>query len=206
VARAKYHSPLRARQAAQTRASIVDAGLELFAEKGWAATTVPMIAERAEVSPDTVHAVFGAKSALLMSVVDRAIVGDDEEARMVDRPDFAALGEGRRPQRVRAGVRYALATYGRSVPILRTLREAAASDEVARARYEQYGRDRRDVIAAGMALIVGREPSTELVDAVWAVVSPETYSYLREGCGWAEADVEDWLATMVEAAIARAAA
>jgi AcrR family transcriptional regulator len=204
VAKAKYHSPLRARQAAQTRASILDAALGLFAERGWAATTVPMIAERAEVSPDTIYAVFGTKAALLMAVVDLAIVGDEDEDPMVDRADFAVLGEGPRPQRVRAGVRYTLSVYGRSVPILRTLREAAASDATARERYERYGADRRRVIASGMALILGHEADEQLVDAIWALLSPETTSYLLEDCGWPPDEVEDWFVAMAEAAISRA--
>ena len=145
-----YHSPLRAKQAAQTRRAVIDAALLLFSENGWAATTVPMIAAEAGVSVDTIYAVFGTKASLLMTVVDVAIVGDDDETAMVDRPDFAQLGQGRRHERLRTGVRYTMAVYARSVPILRTLQEAAASDEVARARHVQYDDDRRALIAAGM--------------------------------------------------------
>ena len=34
---------------------------------------------------------------------------------MVDRPDFALLGQGRRHERLRAGVRYTMDVYARSV-------------------------------------------------------------------------------------------
>ena len=57
--RARYHSPLRERQAAQTRQAILDAALALFAEQGWAATTLPAIAGRAGISVDTIYATFG---------------------------------------------------------------------------------------------------------------------------------------------------
>ena len=144
-----YNSPLRARQAAATRRSILDAALQLFGERGWAATTLPAIAAEAGVSVDTIYAVFGTKSALLMDVVHLAIVGDDDEAEMSERPDFALLGKGRRHERLRAGVRYTLRVYDRSVPILRALREAAASDPVARERFERYDDDRRALVAAG---------------------------------------------------------
>ena len=197
-----YHSPLRAKQAAQTRRSIVEAAVEHFARSGWAGTVLPTIANDAGVAVDTIFATFGTKSALLMEAVDVAIVGDAEEARMVDRDDFAALGQGRRAERLRAGVRYTMGVYARSVPMLRTLREAAASDDVARARLAQYDQDRRDLTAAGMTLILGREPSSQLVDSMWALVSPEVYAYLVDGRGWSSARAEDWFVDMAKAAIA----
>lgn len=198
-----YHSPLRARQAAETRRSIIDAATLLFRERGWAATTLPMIATGAGVSVDTIYATFGTKSALLLAVVEVAIVGDDEDAAMADRDDFARFAQGRRPQRLRTGVRYTMDVYERSVPILGTLREAAASDEAARARLHRYDRDRRDLIAAGMALILGHEASEEVVDAVWALVSPEVYTALIHGRGWSSERTEDWFVDMVKAVISR---
>jgi AcrR family transcriptional regulator len=198
-----YQSPLRAKQAAQTRQSIVGAAVEHFARRGWAGTVLPAIASDAGVSVDTIFATFGTKSALLMEAVDVAIVGDAEEAAMVDRDDFAGLGRGRRPERLRAGVRYTMDVYARSVPMLRTLREAAASDEAARARLAQYDQDRRDLTAAGMALILGREPSAELVDSIWALLSPEVHAYLLDGRGWSTQQAEDWFVDMAKAAIAR---
>jgi AcrR family transcriptional regulator len=200
---AKYHSPLRAKQAAATRRAIIDAALELFRTQGWAATSLPAIAKLAEVSVDTIYSTFGTKSALLLEVIEVAIVGDDDPEAMVDREDFALLGQGRRAERLRAGVRYTMGVYERSVPLLRTLREAAASDEPARARLAQYDQDRHDLIAAGMALILGRAAAPEVVDAVWATLSPEVYSYLLDGRGWTPAEAEDWFVTMTKAIIAR---
>jgi AcrR family transcriptional regulator len=200
----KYHSPLRARQAAETRRSVIDAALTLFQQHGWAATTLPMIARGADVSVDTIYASFGTKSAVLLEAFEVALVGDDDEAAMADRPDFAQLGQGRRWERLRVGVRYTMDVYERSVPIISTLREAAASDEVARARLAQYDRDRRELIAAGMALILGADTSDDVVDAIYALVSPEVYTHLIEGCGWTPARVEDWFVDMAKVAITRA--
>jgi AcrR family transcriptional regulator len=202
-ATSKYHSPLRASQAAETRRAIIGAALTLFRDRGWAATTLPMIAQEAGTSVDTIYSTFGSKSELLMAVVDVAIVGDDEEAAMVDRPDFALLGKGRRIERLRAGVQYTISVYQRSVPILKALQEAAASDEAARHRLARYNQDRRDVMVAGLALILGGEANDEVVDAIWALVSPEVFTYLTEGRGWPVARTEDWLVDMSRAALAR---
>src|SRR5206468_3609611 len=114
-AESNYHSPLRAKQAAETRRTIVEAALVLFGEHGWAATALPTIAERAGVSVDTIYSTFGTKSALLMEVVHVAIVGDDDEHAMVDRADFAQFARGRRHERLRTGVRYTMNVYARSI-------------------------------------------------------------------------------------------
>lgn len=197
----RYHSPLRARQAAETRRSIIDAALALFGDRGWAATTLPMIAAEAGTSVDTIYAVFGTKSALLMAVVEVAIVGDEEEAAMADRPDFAQFAEGPRVERIRTGVHYTVAVLQRSVPILKALREAAASDEAARVRLAQYDGDRRNLTAAGLTLILGEEPSEDVIDAVWALFSPEVFTYLSEGRGWSIEKTEAWLVEMGTAAL-----
>jgi AcrR family transcriptional regulator len=197
----RYHSPLRAKQAAETRQTIIRAATTLFRKRGWTATTLPMIATEAGVSVDTIYSTFGTKSALMMAVVDVAIVGDDEEAAMVERPEFALFAKGKRIERLRTGVRFTIGVYQRSVPILKALQEAAASDDAARARLAQYDEDRRDVTAAGLALILGDEAPEEVVDAIWALASPEVYIYLTEGRGWSVAATEAWLVEMSSAAI-----
>jgi AcrR family transcriptional regulator len=160
-----------------------------------------MIAKEAGVSVDTIHAVFGTKSTLFMAAVDVAVVGDDEDPPMAERSDFALLGKGSQAQRIRAGVRYTMGVYERSVPILRTLREAAASDAVANERCRRYDQDRHDLIAAGMTLILGRDAPDAVTDTVWALVSPEVYAYLLEGRGWSVDRVENWLVAMVKASV-----
>ena len=58
---------LRWRKKARTRQAIHDAALELFAEKGFEATTVDEIAERAEVSKATFFRYFGTKGEVIFS-------------------------------------------------------------------------------------------------------------------------------------------
>lgn len=91
----------------------------------------------------------------------------------------------------------------RSVRILRTLREAAASDDVVNERCRRYDQDRHDLVAAGVTLRLGHDPSEEVTDSIWALVSPEVYAYLIEGRGWSADRVEDWFVKMVAAAIGR---
>ena len=201
--RSGYHSPLRARQAAETRRTIVAAAIKLFGERGWAATTLPLVAAEAGTAVDTIYTAFGTKAGLLMAAVDVAIVGDDEPTPMVDRPELALFAKGRRSERLRTGVRFTIGVYERSLPILTALREAAASDETARARLAQYDEDRRNVMVAGLAYILGAPAPDELVDAIWALVSPEVYTMLISNRGWSAERTEAWLVEMASAAVSR---
>jgi AcrR family transcriptional regulator len=196
-----YHSPLRARQAAETRRSILDAAVSLFRSRGWAATTLPMIAAQAGTAVDTIYSAFGSKSGLLIAAIDLAIAGDDDPIAMVDRPELARFGEGTTSERLSRGVRFTMGVYERSIPILKALQEAAASDEAARCRLSKYDADRRNVMVVGMALILGRPASDALIDAIWTLASPEVVIMLTERRGWSIVDAEEWLVAMCSAAI-----
>ena len=186
-----YHSPLRAQQARETRQRILDAAVALFSDRGWSATTLKAVAEEAGTAVDTVYSAFESKVNLLMAAVDVAIVGDDEEDAMVDRPDFSLLGEGDRDQRIQAGVRYTIEVYQRSVQVLAALQEASASEPVAHERMVRYDQDRRNVMVAGFALIMDHPLPDELIDPVWAMVSPEVFVKLTTGRGWSVEQVEE---------------
>lgn len=75
---------LRARRAAETRARIVQAAIELFIAQGFEATTTDQIAERAEVSPRTLFRMFPTKDALLFHDLEVRLA--TIAARLDDRP------------------------------------------------------------------------------------------------------------------------
>jgi TetR/AcrR family transcriptional regulator, regulator of mycofactocin system len=77
-------SSLRERHAERTRDAIVTAAFELFADKGFAATTVDEIAERADVAPRTFFRYFPAKEAVLFEGSSNQV--DDAVARLRARP------------------------------------------------------------------------------------------------------------------------
>ena len=80
-ARRKYHSPLRADQAEQTRRRVLEAAFDLFADRGYAGTTIAAVAERAGVSPETIYLSVGGKRGLLEGVIETAIAGRRGRAR-----------------------------------------------------------------------------------------------------------------------------
>ena len=87
-----YNSPLRAEQALRTRAAVLDAAGRRFLGQGYAATTMKDVAAAAGVSVQTVFG-QGGKAALLLACVDRALVGDDEQAPLARRELFRRVVE-----------------------------------------------------------------------------------------------------------------
>jgi AcrR family transcriptional regulator len=188
-----YHSPLRARQAAETRQSVLAAATRLFVERGWAATTLAAVAAAAGTAVETVYSAFGSKSGLLIAAIDVAIVGDDDDTPLVERAEFAALGAGKRSERLVTAARIITRALVHAVPLMGALQEASASDAASKARWQTYETDRRTVIQAGLGLILGKQPPETLVDSIWALASPELFTKLTGERGWTVERYEQWL-------------
>jgi len=125
-----YHAPRRAAAAAQTREAILEAAKTRFETRGWAGTTIAGVAAAANVSPKTIEALFGTKTALLVAVVDYSIRGDTSDVPMVRRdaaqaveaaPDAATMLERH--------IEYSTAISARSARIAGVVESAAGSDK-----------------------------------------------------------------------------
>ena len=152
-----YHSPLRARQAAETRKTVLGAATRLFTERGWAGTTLAAVAAEAGTAVETVYAAFGSKSGLLIAAIDVAIVGDDNRGTTDRAARIPGLGVGERSERLALAARIITRALEQAVPLMGSLREASASDAAASTRLHTYETDRRAVIAAGLELIKGNK-------------------------------------------------
>ena len=78
-----YVSRLRSQQAAETRDRVVRAAAELFAERGYAGTTLPEIGRRAGVSTETVQN-HGPKVELLRAAIAVVSFGAGPGAAVAD--------------------------------------------------------------------------------------------------------------------------
>lgn len=74
--RRAYHSPTRQAQSSATRRRVVSAAQECFEERGYVATTMRAIAQRARVSVETVH-LTAAKPDLLLAAFTLTVTGED---------------------------------------------------------------------------------------------------------------------------------
>jgi AcrR family transcriptional regulator len=76
---------LRERKKRRTRQSIIDVALKLFAEQGYAETTLSEIAEAAEVSTSTFFNYFPAKDAIVFELTDQ--LATSARRRVAERPE-----------------------------------------------------------------------------------------------------------------------
>ena len=113
----------RRERAAETRARMVEAALEVFAEEGYVGARMVDIAARAEVAVQTLYFTFHTKPELLQACYDHAVLGPDR-LPPAEQPFFARI------MSARAG-RAALAAFAEGNGAI--VARVAAIDEVARA-------------------------------------------------------------------------
>jgi AcrR family transcriptional regulator len=68
--RNRYESPKRREQADATRARFAASARRLFAQNGYAATTIQSIAQDAGLAVQTFYATYGSKKAVLFALLD----------------------------------------------------------------------------------------------------------------------------------------
>jgi AcrR family transcriptional regulator len=150
-----------------------------------------------------VYSHFSSKRGLLLAVADAAVVGDDAPVPLAERAEFLAIGQGRRPARIRAAARLLTGVQVRTAAIAVLLRQAAPADaEIAELLHATRERQRVDVGRA-VEMIIGRAPAPAERDGVWAIASPEVYLLLVDGSGWTPEQYEAWVADTLERVIPR---
>jgi AcrR family transcriptional regulator len=196
----RYDSPARRAKAQDTEARILDAARALFAERGYVATSLAAVAERAGVNARTVYKVFGTKVRLLSRFVDVAIVGDQEAIPVAERSWAEAAFNARTGrERVRAyaaAIRRVMSSAG---PAFRVAAQAAAADVDGAALWAAGQRLRLEdstafVTALHDAHLLRRGSSRrEAVATVWLITAPETFTQLNDGLDWTLDQYERWV-------------
>ena len=194
----RYDATGRRQAAARTRAVILDAARELFAERGYAATPMTAIADRAGVALDTVYASAGRKPELARLLIETAISGTGQaipaEQRDYVRAVQAAPDAGTKIAIYAAAV---AAIAPRLAPVLAIIQQAARDEPELAALWIQIAERR----AANMRLFVAdlaaaaslRLDQGEAADIVWATNSAEMYQLLVGQRGWTPQRYERFL-------------
>lgn len=207
----RYVSPVRDRQAGETRRAILAAAIELFVEQGYAASTVAAVARRAGVSSQTVYNAFDSKPALLKAAYDVALVGDDDPVPLADRPEVRELYAVRDPQRFVRGY----AALGRQVldrvgPLMLQIAAGAAAGDPDLLDHQRTTDDER---ANGTMMVVRRIEELGALapglsperarDRIWTLNSVHVWHLLTHSRGWAGDDYQDWIGSaMCDAVLA----
>jgi TetR/AcrR family transcriptional regulator, regulator of autoinduction and epiphytic fitness len=184
------------------RRAVIDAARTLFLERGYVATTIDAISERADVPPATVYRLFSSKLGILKALLDTSIAGDDQPRAVQERPDIASLFAQRDPRKLLAGfAAVTTAINARTNDAYRVLTSAAGSDPAAaellghirQQRGQGQGRIAR-TLSRAHALKPGLR-ERDAADLIHALMSPEVYLLLVVERGWTPERYERWLAT-----------
>jgi AcrR family transcriptional regulator len=200
--RRAYHSPLRADQAQQTRRRVLEAARQLFVERGYAGTTVAVVADAAGVSPETIYLSLGGKRGLLEGVMDitgphDTAADDDKWWSMVDELPTASA-------RLDKMVEFSCRILARTRPIHAIIRGASDSEAFAAA----FGRRLLEERLANQTERIRRYldedlrrglSASEAGERYCALASPELYYLLTVELGWTATQHRRWLTRLMRA-------
>jgi TetR/AcrR family transcriptional regulator, regulator of cefoperazone and chloramphenicol sensitivity len=199
----EYDSSRRQRQAAQTRADILQAARRLFSARGYAATTIEAIAAEAEVAEATVYAGFGSKRGILLAFQQLMEENTDlgERARA-----FHAAGNP--AEQIGVAVSISLSFPARHADLIAVLLSARGMDpdvdEFLHRGLVQEHRGAWSMVASVLASQGALRPGLteqEAGDLAAALTRPEIYLILSGELGWSPDRITDILTTVVRSAL-----
>ena len=203
-----YRSARRREQADETRRRIIRAAHDLFVGQGYGRTTIAEVAIASGVAVETIYAGFRNKPTLLRQVWYATIRGDEQDIRLLDRPEIrAVLAEPDLATRLRAHAVALIPVFRRITPLLRALQGASTSEPAAAAMLAEF--DERRLDAAGhyarAAAATGQlsVSEQECSDLLAAKMDGALWYRLVGERGWSEERFAQVLGTMWVAALVR---
>jgi len=195
---------IRRQKADATRRKIIHAAHEEFIARGFHGATMAAIAARAGVASQTVYFVFHTKSELISSVIDAAVMGDEDPRPPQAQPWWAdMMAEPDAEEALRIFIRGAGGVFARSAAIAEVLRAAALTDDEVR-RTHQYHEDlRREGFGQVLAILASKGPLRDdrsfdkLTDAFITVYGDSTYNLLATERGWSHDQIMAWLSDIL---------
>jgi AcrR family transcriptional regulator len=195
----RYDASRRRQAAARTRSAILDSARQLFTERGYAATSMTAIADRAGVALDTVYAAVGRKPELARMLIETAITGTDQ-AVPAEQRDYVRAIQAAPDAETKIAVYAAAITAitSRMALILGIIQQAAPTEPELAALWTEIAERR----AANMRLFVAdlaavaplRLNPDQAADIVWATNAAEMYQLLVGQRGWTPERYQRFLA------------
>ena len=139
----RYDVSKRREAAAHTRQAILDAALELFTDRGYAATPMTAIATRAGVALDTVYAAVGRKAELARLLIETAISGGSQAVPAEERDYVQAIrAAGDAETRIAIYASAMRGIAGRLAPVLSIIEQAGSAEPELAALWRQISERR----------------------------------------------------------------
>ena len=193
--RSPYKSLVRERQAADTRRRIVEATRQLLQKEGYAGMTIEAIARRAEVSAQSVYAIFKSKTGILIELLDESTFGPEYEEAV-----RKALSEKDPETRLRLAAPIARQIHDALSATFDLLRgSGVVAPELAKLERQReclrYERQERMIISLRDAGRLRAELDyTTARDIFWTLTGRDIYRMLVRERGWSSQKYQDWLA------------
>jgi AcrR family transcriptional regulator len=201
-----YRSPVRQRQAEDTHRRIVEATRQLLQSEGYAGMTIEAIAKRAEVSAQSVYAIFKSKTGILIALLDQSTFGSDYEEVL-----RKALGASDPETRLRRAAGVARQIRGAQSAAFDLMRGAGVvAPELAKLQQQRerlrYEREEGMItflcdsgrLRPGLSYKAAR-------DIFWLLTGGDVYRMLVSERRWSPQQYEDWLAdTLVHSLLSSA--
>jgi AcrR family transcriptional regulator len=190
----------RQEYAAATHAAIIQAGRELFAQRGFIATKVEDIAARARVAPATVYTSVGGKHAILTVLMDQLATWQPRTET------FDRIDQARTTHDVLAALAHGTRTTREEwADVQRVITETAPHDQAAAAVQAERTKRYRSALCAVVERLATLEGPTfdreRATTILWFYFGPRAYLSLHDDLGWSYADTETWLLAQCEHAL-----
>jgi AcrR family transcriptional regulator len=190
-----YKSLVRERQAGDTRVRIVEATRELLQSEGYAGMTIEAIAQRAEVSAQSVYAIFKSKTGILIELLNQSTFGADYDDAV-----RRALSASDPETRLRLAAPIARQIHDAQSATFDLLRGAGVlAPELAKLEQQReclrYERQERMIISLRDAGRLRPELDHATArDIFWMLTGRDVYRMLVRERGWSSQKYDDWLA------------
>jgi AcrR family transcriptional regulator len=190
-----YKSLVRQRQAGDTRVRIIEAARALLQREGYAGMTMEGIAQRAEVSAQSVYAIFKSKTGILLELLDQSTFDADYDDAV-----RRALSTTDPETRLRLAAPIARQIHDAQSATFDLLRGAGVvAPELAKLEQQReglrYERQERMIISLRDA---GRlQPELDQAtarDIFWMLTGRDVYRMLVRERSWSSQKYQDWLA------------
>jgi AcrR family transcriptional regulator len=196
----------------ETRRRLLAAARAEFSERGYAAATVVRIAERADVSVQTLYSNWGSKRNLLRAVMESSVTGDDDAPLVAGQPPAILVAtldpaDAKDPRRLLAHLSHQYRVLAERAAVgWQTYRDGAATDPDIAADWQQLSDMRRQAFRAMFARVPARALRPGLThgaaaDTAWVIASPDTHDLLVRQAGYSYDQLEGWVRTTLSAAL-----
>jgi len=206
--RRPYDASGRQARALENQERVLDVARELFAERGYAETTIDQIATQAGVAVPTIYAAFQSKRGLLDRLIHRLVSGEPGAPPLLETAGAQHVAAAPDARELFARfVRHLVGVQARVIPIYEVMKSAARTEpEIAAlvARMQDYRLGNVQTIANRVAEIGELREGLSREDAgrtVWVLTSPEVRQLLLAQPGWTEERYTAWLENELAASL-----